>query len=145
LPELREGRTERRGDMPTNPHATFEGPTLIPLTSRPRVVVRKVNDVTVIDLTGSFNRDQLTQAFREQIEALLGRGAKKLVVNLSQVPYADSSGVGALLGAFKFIQAAGGKCKFFGAPPQVVHTLKTLNLHRIFELFQDETAALSSF
>jgi anti-sigma B factor antagonist len=132
--------------MPANPHSAFDGSTLVPLaTPRSRLVVRKVNDVTVLDLIGSFTRDQLTQAFREQIQMLLSGGTSNFVVNLSGVPFMDSSGVGVLLAAFNSIQSAGGKCKVSGAPPQVLHTLKTLNLNRIFELFEDEAAALSSF
>jgi anti-anti-sigma factor len=132
--------------MPTNFHATFDGSTLVPLvTSKSRLVVRKLNGVTVLDLTGSFTAAEPTQEFREQIEALSAGGTSNFVVNLSQVSYIDSSGVGALLAAFRFIRTAGGKCKFSGAPPQVVHTLKTLNLHRVFDLFEDEAAALSSF
>ena len=67
------------------------------------------------------------------------------MVNLAQVTYMDSSGVGALLAAYKSIQAAEGKCKFVGAPPEVIRILRRLNLDKVFELFEDETAAVSSF
>ena len=53
--------------------------------------------------------------------------------------------VGALLAIHKSIQAAGCKCKFACAPPQVQRTLQRVNLHKVFELFGDEGAALSSF
>jgi anti-anti-sigma factor len=132
--------------MPTNPRAAFDGSTQVPLTtSRSQPVVRKLNDVAVLNLTGSFTGDEPTRVFREQIQALSAGGTNNFVVNLSQVSYMDSSGVGALLAAFRFVRTAGGKCKFCGAPPQVVYTLKTLNLHRVFDLFEDEAAALSSF
>jgi anti-anti-sigma factor len=67
------------------------------------------------------------------------------VVNFAQVTHMDSSGVGALLAAYKSIQVAGGKCKLVGAPPQVLRTLQRMNLDRVFELFEDESAAVSSF
>ena len=67
------------------------------------------------------------------------------MVNFAQVTHMDSSGVGALLAAYNSIQAAECKCKFVGAPPQVLRTLQRMNLDRVFELFEDESAAVSSF
>ena len=131
--------------MPTNLPATFQRPAVVPLpASRPELGVRKVGNVTVLDLSGTLTSDQPAH-FRERIRELSDSGTKSFAINLAQVPYMDSSGVGALLAAFKSIRAAGGKCKFFGAPPQVVHTLERVNLHKVFELFEDEGAALSSF
>jgi anti-anti-sigma factor len=57
----------------------------------------------------------------------------------------DSSGVGALLAAYKSTHEAGGTCKLVGAPPQVLRTLRRMNLDKVFERFEDETAAVSSF
>jgi len=103
-----------------------------------------VDDVTVLDLRGCVTSDQSAH-FREGIQELLHGGTKKFVVNLAQVTYMDSAGVGALLGAYKSIRAAGGKCKFVGPPSQVLRTLQRVNLHKVFELFEDESAAISSF
>ena len=128
--------------MPTSPAATFERPPLIlSAASRPELVVRRVNDVAVLDLMGSVTSDHL----RDCIQELLDGGTKKFVVNLAHVGYMDSSGVGALLAVHKSIQAAGRKCRFAGAPAQVLRTLQRVNLHKVFELFEDEGAALSSF
>ena len=57
----------------------------------------------------------------------------------------DSSGVGALLAAYNSIQPAEGQCKLVGAPPQVLRTLRRMNLDKVFDRFEDETAAVSSF
>ena len=128
--------------MPTSPAATFERPPLIlSAASRPELVVRRVNDVAVLDLMGSVTSDHL----RDCIQELLDGGTKKFVVNLAHVVYMDSSGVGALLAVHKSIQAAGRKCRFAGAPAQVLRTLQRVNLHKVFELFEDEGAALSGF
>jgi len=131
--------------MPTSPAATFERPPLIlSAASRPELVVRRVNDVAVLDLMGSVTSDQTTH-LRDCIQELLDDGTKKFVVNLAHVVYMDSSGVGALLAVHKSIQAAGRKCRFAGAPAQVLRALQRVNLHKVFELFEDEGAALSSF
>ena len=131
--------------MPTSPSATFEQPTLVQsAASSPELVVRKVDDVAVLDLKGCVTSDQSAH-FREGIQELLHGGTEKFVVNLAQATYMDSSGVGALLAAYKSIEAAGGKCKFVGAPPQLLRTLQRVNLHKVFELFEHESAAVSSF
>ena len=131
--------------MPTSPATVFEKPPLVPsAASRLELVVRRVDDVAMLDLIGSVTSDQATH-LRERVQELSDGGTKKFVVNLVQVVYMDSSGVGGLLAVYKSIQAAGGKCKVAGAPPQVLRTLQRVNLHRVFELFEDEGAALSSF
>lgn len=131
--------------MPASPGATFEKATLDPsAASRPGFVVRKVGDVILLDLAGSVTRDQPTH-FRERVQEFLDGGTRKFVVNLAQVDYIDSSGVGTLVVVYKWTREAGAKCKFLGAPPQVLHTLQRANLHKVFELFEDEGAALSSF
>jgi len=131
--------------MPTSHAATSERPPLVqPAASRPEFGVRKVDDVAVLDLRGCVTSDECAH-FREPIQELLHGGTKKFVVNLAQATYVDSAGVGALLAAYKSIQAAGGKCKFVGAPPLVLRTLQRVNLHKVFELFEHESAAVSSF
>ena len=131
--------------MSTSPAATSERPPLVqPAASRLELGVRKVDDVAVLDLRGCFTSDH-TEHFREGIQELLHGGTEKFVVNLAQATYMDSSGVGGLLAAYKSIEAVGGTCKFVGAPPQLLRTLQRVNLHKVFELFEHESAAVSSF
>ena len=131
--------------MPTSPATAFEKPSLVPSpASRLELVVRRVDDVAMLDLMGSVTSNEITH-LRERVQELADGGTRKFVVNLAQVVYMDSSGVGALLAIHKSIQAAGCKCKFACAPPQVQRTLQRVNLHKVFELFGDEGAALSSF
>jgi anti-sigma B factor antagonist len=132
--------------MPTDPHMTFDGSTQVSLaSSKPGFAIRNVNGVTVLDVTGSLVRMRPAEAFRDQIMQLLNGGKKDFAVNLTEVPYIDSTGVGALLAAHKSIIQAGGKCKFFAAQSEISHTLKRVHLDKIFELFDDEAAALGSF
>jgi anti-sigma B factor antagonist len=131
--------------MPTSPATAFEKPPFLPSpASRLELVVRRVGDVAILNLMGSVTSDQ-TMHLLERVQELADGGTKKVVVNLAQVVYMDSSGVGALLAIHKSIQSAGCKCKFAGAPPQVRRTVQRVNLHKVFELFRDEGAALSSF
>ena len=131
--------------MPTSPATAFEKPPFLPSpASRLELVVRRVGDVAILNLMGSLTSDETTHLL-ERVQELADGETKKFVVNLAQVVYMDSSGVGALLAIDKSIQAAGCKCKFACAPPQVQRMLQRVNVHKVFELFGDEGAALSSF
>ena len=120
------------------------GPFSIP-EEEPRVVARKVKDVAVIDLKGPLVIAWPVHILRCGIQQLLAEGTKNFAINLAEVPFADSSGVCLLAGAYNLIQRAGGGIKFFAASERLVRTLKRLRLDAIFELFENEASALSSF
>lgn len=107
--------------------------------------VRKANNATILDLTGSLITGEPVEAFRGEIRKLLAAGVTNLAINLAGVPYLDSTGIGALVSAYTSIKAAGAKCKFFAAPRGVLILLKLVNLDTVFELREDEASALSSF
>jgi anti-sigma B factor antagonist len=109
------------------------------------VVDRRDNDVAVIDLAGPLVGDRPVHALHDRIRQLLGAGTKNFAINLAEVPYADSCGLSGLVAAYNLIQAAGGRIKFFAAPVRLRHTLARLRLDTVFELFGDESTALSSF
>jgi anti-sigma B factor antagonist len=110
-----------------------------------RVVERKVRNVCVIDLMGPLVRELPVLALRDQIQELLDHGARNFAINLAEVPYADSYGLGGLAATLNLVQEAGGRIKFFAARERLVRTLQRLRLDTILELFEDEASALSSF
>ncbi len=110
-----------------------------------KIIVRKADNVTILDLIGPLVWEQPVEAFREQISHLLAAGTKSLAINLAQVPNVDSAALGALFAAHKSVQEAGAKCKFFAAPEQVICSLQRMLLDKVFELFEDEASAVSSF
>jgi len=83
--------------------------------------------------------------FRDEINELLNAGVKNFAINLAEVPYVDSSGIGALVGAHTSIEAAGGKCKFFAAPPRVTRVLEIVRVNEVLHLLKDEMTALAAF
>lgn len=107
--------------------------------------VRKAGKATILDLSGPLKMGDAEQAFREQVEQLMGTGAKHLAVNLAGVPEMDSSGIGALVRAFSAVKQAGGKCKFFAAPKRVKQTLRMVRLDTVLDLAEDEASALAGF
>jgi len=109
------------------------------------VVDRRENAVAVIDLAGPLVGDRPVHALDDRIRQLLNLGTKNVAINLAEVPYADSCGLSGLVAAYNLIQGARGRIKFFAAPVRLVHTLARLRLDTVFELFEDESSALSSF
>ncbi len=109
------------------------------------VVDREVDGVTVIDLIGPLVRELPVHTFRDQIQELLDEGTKNLAINLAEVSYADSCGVGSLVTAYNLVRQAGGRIKFFAATTRLVHTFARLRLDTVFDLYEDEASAVSSF
>ena len=109
------------------------------------VVDRKVRNVSIIDLTGPLVRELPVHAFRDQIRELLDQDTRDFAINLAEVPYADSYGLGGLATAYNLVCQAGGRIKFFAARKRLGRTLHRLRLDTLLDLYDDEASALSSF
>ena len=107
--------------------------------------VRKQGDISILDLEGNLVLGPPIAAFRDQIQDLVEAGEKKIIVNMISVPFVDSSGLGAMVGAHTSLESAGGVCKFCGAQPRVLQALKLTHVGEIFDLHEKEAAALASF
>jgi anti-anti-sigma factor len=109
------------------------------------ISVRKENDVAILDLSGNLVLGDPVSTFREKINEVLEAGCKAVAINLRGVPFVDSSGIGAMLGARTAVDAAGGQCCYFAAIPRVIHTLEMTRMNEVLNLQRDEAAALGSF
>ena len=103
------------------------------------------NGVTVIDLPGPLVGERPAHDLRDRVLDLLEMGGRNFAVNLAEVAYADSQGVGALAAVFNLVRRQKGRIKFFAAPARLVRMLASLHLDTLFELFGDESSALASF
>jgi anti-sigma B factor antagonist len=106
---------------------------------------RKKGDVVILDLSGNLTLGSPEQQFKDTIADLTARKQTKVIVNLQGVEFMDSSGVGALVKSFTTLSKSGGKLKLLQAGKFIQHTLKLTGLIGIFELYDDEASALSSF
>jgi anti-sigma B factor antagonist len=106
---------------------------------------RKKGDVVILDLAGNLTLGQPEQAFKDTMADLTARKQTNIVVNLQGVEFMDSSGVGALVKSFTTLSKMGGKLKLLQAGKFIQHTLKLTGLIGLFELYDDEASALSSF
>jgi anti-sigma B factor antagonist len=106
---------------------------------------RGVNDVTILDMTGRITLGEDTAALRRAIGGLVANGRKKILLNLHEVPYMDSSGLGEVVAAFTKVRDSGGELKLLNLSAKIRTLLEITRLYTIFDVQDDETAALNSF
>lgn len=110
-----------------------------------KLTTRNVGDVTVIDVAGRITLGEAASAFRERLREAAGSGAKKIVLNLSDVSYIDSSGIGELVSGFTTVSNGGGQMKLVGLNKRVKDVLQITKLHTVFDVYNDEAEAIRSF
>ena len=106
---------------------------------------RQVGDVTVIDATGRIVLGEGSSTFRDAIRDLTAKGQKKLLLNLADVSYIDSSGIGEMVSGFTSVTNQGGQLKLLNLTKRVKDLLQITKLYTVFEVFDDEAAAVRSF
>ena len=110
-----------------------------------KLTTRQVGDVTVIDAAGRITLGEGASAFRDSIRDLAAKGDKKLLLNLAEVSYIDSSGIGELVSGFTTVTNHGGSLKLVGLSKRVKDLLQITKLYTVFEAFDDEAQAVRSF
>ena len=110
-----------------------------------KLTTRQVGDVTVIDATGRITLGEAASSFRDEIKDLAAKGEKKLLLNLSDVSYIDSSGIGEMVSSFTTVTNHGGQLKLLGLNKRVKDLLQITKLYTVFEVFDDEASAVRSF
>ena len=110
-----------------------------------KLTTRQVGDVTVVDAAGRITLGEGASVFRDTIRDLVAKGSKKLLINLSEVSYIDSSGIGEMVSGFTTVTNSGGQLKLLGLSKRVKDLLQITKLYTVFEAFDDETEAVRSF
>ena len=110
-----------------------------------KLTTRQVGDVTVIDATGRITLGEGASTFRDTVRDLAAKGNKKLLVNLNDVSYIDSSGIGEMVSGFTTVTNHGGQLKLLGLSKRVKDLLQITKLYTVFEVFDDEASAVRSF
>jgi anti-sigma B factor antagonist len=106
---------------------------------------RQVGDVTVIDAAGRITLGEGSSKFRDTIRELASKGNQKLLLNLGDVSYIDSSGIGELVSAFTTVTNHGGQLKLLNLTKRVKDLLQITKLYTVFEVHDDEATAVRSF
>ncbi|HET7213467.1 MAG TPA: STAS domain-containing protein [Terriglobia bacterium] len=110
-----------------------------------KATVRQVDSVTVVDVSGRITLGEACKELRELIRGELGKGHKNLLLNLADVTYIDSSGIGELVSAFTAVSSQGGKLKLLNLTKKVHDLLQITKLYTVFDIHNDEAKAIGSF
>lgn len=113
--------------------------------SKLQIAEQQIDDVTVLTLTGQILLDDGDLVFRRQIHDVLGRGHRKIIVDLGGVTYIDSAGLGMMAGKLKTVREAGGDMKLVALTGKTQRLLAMVKLLSTFEVFEDQAAAVRSF
>ena len=110
-----------------------------------KLTTRQVGDVTVVDAAGRITLGEGASTFRDNVRDLVAGGHKKLLLNLAEISYIDSSGIGELVSGFTTVANQGGTVKLLNLTKRVQDLLQITKLYTVFEVFDDEAKAVRSF
>ena len=106
---------------------------------------RQVDGVTIVDLSGRITLGEGSVILRDTVREVIGQGNKKILLNLGDVTYIDSSGIGELVSAFTSVRNQGGELKLLNLTKKVHDLLQITKLYTVFDIKDDEAGAIKSF
>jgi anti-sigma B factor antagonist len=106
---------------------------------------RKSGDVTILDVEGKILLGEGDVQLKRKIDELIERNEKLLLLNLANVPYMDSGGLGEVVRSYTTVKRAGGDLKLVNATKRISDLLTITKLITVFEVFDDEAHAVNSF
>ena len=106
---------------------------------------RQVDGVTVVDMSGRITLGEGSVVLRDTIRDLVGKGQKKILLNLGDVTYIDSSGIGELVSAFTAVRRENGELKLLNLTKKVHDLLQITKLYTVFDIKDDEATAIKAF
>lgn len=112
---------------------------------RMQASTRHVKDVTIVDLSGQIKLGEDSSLLRNTVSDLVRKGEKKILLNLGDTSYIDSSGIGELVGAFTSVRKQGGELKLLNLTKKVHDVLQITKLYTVFHILDDEAAAIAAF
>jgi len=109
------------------------------------ISIRQAGNVTIVDVGGRVELGQESAAIRDLISNLLSQGHKQILLNLADVDYIDSSGLGSLIGSLASVRKQGGELKLLNLTDKVVDVMQVTRLYTVFDVTTDEASAVKSF
>ncbi len=110
-----------------------------------KLSTRQVGDVSVVDVAGRITLGEGSSALRETLREMVGKNQKKILLNLGDVSYIDSSGIGELVSGFTTVTNSGGQLKLLNLNKRVKDLLQITKLYTVFDVHDDEAGAIRSF
>jgi anti-sigma B factor antagonist len=109
------------------------------------LTTRHVGDVSVVDIAGKITLGDGSSALRTHVRDLLQGGHKKILLNVRDVTYIDSSGIGELVSGYTTVTNQGGSLKLLGLTHRIKDLLQITKLYTVFDVHEDEAHAVRSF
>ncbi|HMK30970.1 MAG TPA: STAS domain-containing protein [Terriglobales bacterium] len=106
---------------------------------------RQIDGVTIVDLSGRITLGEGSTMLRDIVRDLITKGNKRILLNLGDVTYIDSSGIGELVSAFTTVRNGGGELKLLNLTKKVHDLLQITKLYTVFDIKDDEAVAIQSF
>jgi anti-sigma B factor antagonist len=106
---------------------------------------RKIEDVVIIDVEGMILLGDGDVEIKMTVDDLLKRGNKKILLNLSKVPYLDSAGLGEIIRCFTTLRKSGGDFKLLSPNRRIIDLLTITKLLNVFDCYDNESSAIASF
>lgn len=110
-----------------------------------KVTTRQIDGVTILDLRGRITLGEGSVTLRDGVHDLLANSSKHILLNLENITYIDSSGIGELISAFTSVKNAGGELKLLKLTKKVHDLLQITKLYTVFDIKDDEATAVASF
>ncbi len=110
-----------------------------------KLKTRQVDGVTILDASGRITLGEGSVTLRDSVRDLLAKGSKQILLNLGDVTYIDSSGIGELVSAFTTVKNQGGDLKLLNLTKKVHDLLQITKLYTVFDVKDDEASAVASF
>ncbi len=107
--------------------------------------IRQVNGIIIVDLSGRITLGEGSVLLRDMVRDLVTKGQRKILLNLGDVTYIDSSGIGELVSAFTTVRNQGGELKLLNLTKKVHDLLQITKLYTVFDVKDDEAAAVAAF
>jgi anti-sigma B factor antagonist len=109
------------------------------------LIIRKVNDVSVVDVTGRIVLGETSKALRDTVTDLLVSNRRSILLNLGGVNYVDSAGIGELVFSSTTVANQGGILKLYNVTKRVKDLMRLTGITQLFEIYEDEDKAVASF
>ena len=106
---------------------------------------RQVGDVSVVDVAGRITLGEGSSALRDALRDMINKNQKKILLNLGEVNYIDSSGIGELVSGFTTVTNSGGQLKLLNLNKRVRDLLQITKLYTVFDVHEDEAHAIRAF
>ncbi len=110
-----------------------------------KISTRQIDGITIVDCSGRITLGEGSVTLRDTVSQLLTKNQKKILLNLGDVNYIDSSGIGELVSAFTTVRKQGGDLKLLNLTKKVHDLLQITKLYTVFDVKDDEAAAVKAF